>query len=208
MNCHHKHKAKGPKILLLGLGNDILSDDAIGLLVVRAIARDLRESEEIDVCETTEMGLALLDFLAGYDAALIVDSVRTGHSPPGTVHAIDAMNLRRLDVHAPHLLGVGETLVLGRQLGLAMPTRVTIAAVEVEDPYTVGTQLSAALAVALPEVLRRVHLLLQELLSALHRQTDASAEEHTRAIVGETASVGVAVAERVVHTRKGSASES
>ena len=65
------------------------------------------------------MGLALLDFITGYSAVVIVDSIQTGQAAPGFVHELDAASLKQLTGRTPHFLGVGETLALGRQLGLA-----------------------------------------------------------------------------------------
>lgn len=166
MSAPEKHETGNSRVLLLGLGNDILSDDAIGLFVVRALAGEFKNTGEIDVRETTEMGLALLDFLVGYETTLIVDSIKTGRCPPGTVHVLDPANVKKLDVHSPHFLGVGETLALGEQLGLAMPIRVKIAAVEVEDPFTIGTKLTPRLSAAFPDIVGRVRCLLQEMIAA------------------------------------------
>jgi Ni,Fe-hydrogenase maturation factor len=44
----------------------------------------------IDCRETTEMGLALLDFITGYRAVAIVDSIQTGKEAPGFLHELDA----------------------------------------------------------------------------------------------------------------------
>jgi len=151
------------KILVLGLGNDILTDDAIGLNVVRHLREELAGDERIDVRETMEMGLALLDFIVGYRAVLIVDSIQTGQSPAGTIHEVDTAGLKQLTGRTPHFLGVGETLALGRRLGLAMPQAVKILAVEVEDPFTLGTEMTPALQRAIPPVLARIRELLQEL---------------------------------------------
>ncbi len=151
------------KILVLGLGNDILTDDAIGLKVAREVARRLDGDPGVDVRETTEMGLALLDFIVGYRAVVIVDSIQTGHSPAGTIHEVDAVGLKQLTGRTPHFLGVGETLALGRQLGLVMPQKVRILAVEVEDPFTLGTEMTPALQRAIPAVLTRVRRTLGEL---------------------------------------------
>jgi hydrogenase maturation protease len=151
------------KILVLGLGNDILTDDAIGLNVVRQLRESLADDDRIDVRETMEMGLALLDFIVGYRAVLIVDSIQTGQSPAGTIHEVDAAGLKQLTGRTPHFLGVGETLALGRQLGLAMPEEVRILAVEVEDPFTLGTEMTPALQCAIPAVLVRVHQIVSEL---------------------------------------------
>lgn len=151
------------KILILGLGNDILTDDAIGLNVVRQLREELAGDDRVDVRETMEMGLALLDFIVGYRAVLIVDSIQTGQSPAGTIHEVDAARLKQLTGRTPHFLGVGETLALGRHLGLAMPQEVRILAVEVEDPFTLGTEMTPALQRAIPPVLARIRELFQEL---------------------------------------------
>jgi hydrogenase maturation protease len=142
--------------LLLGLGNDILTDDAIGLLVVRALQRELADHPFIDVRETSEMGLALLDYLNGYAEVVIVDAIQTGQAAPGSVHELDPASLKQLTGRTPHFLGVGETLALGRELGLEMPSRVKIFAIEVEDPFTLGTQMTPALQAALPAIVERV----------------------------------------------------
>jgi hydrogenase maturation protease len=144
------------KLLLLGLGNDILTDDAVGLHVVRRLRSRLAGQAGIDFRETTEMGLALLDFINGYPAVVIVDSIQTGRQPPGFLHELEATELTQLTGRTPHFLGVSETLALGRRLELPMPERVKIFAIEVEDPFTVGTALGPALEAALPGIVERI----------------------------------------------------
>jgi len=151
-------------LLLLGLGNDILTDDAVGLLVVRELRPKLASHPSIDIRETTEMGLALLDFITGYRAVAIVDSIQTGKAPPGFLHELDASALTQLTGRTPHFVGVSETLALGRQLGLAMPEQVKIFAVEVEDPFTLGTAMTPALQSALPGIVQRIAAALQALV--------------------------------------------
>ena len=145
-----------PSVLILGLGNDILTDDAVGLHVVRELRRRLADDPDLEVQETCEMGLALLDFFVDHRVVILVDSIQTGRVPPGTVHEVDATGLKQLTGRTPHFLGVGETLALGRTLELAMPERVRIFAVEVEDPFTLGTEMTGAVRQAMPEALRRV----------------------------------------------------
>lgn len=151
-----KLRPPAPRLLVLGLGNDILTDDAIGLHVVHALQRELAGQPSFDIRETTEMGLALLDFITGYRAVVIVDSIQTGKAPPGFLHELDAAALGQLTGRTPHFVGVNETLALGRQLGLAMPEHVTIFAIEVEDPFTLGTALTPALQAALPGIVARI----------------------------------------------------
>ncbi len=151
-------------ILLLGLGNDILTDDVVGLHVVRELQRELADHPSIDIRETTEMGLALLDYITGYRAVFIVDSIQTGKAAPGVLHELDAAALTQLTGRTPHFVGVSETLALGRQLGLPMPEHVSIFAIEVDDPFTLGTALTPALQAALPGIVDRIRAAVQSLL--------------------------------------------
>ena len=153
-----------PRLLLLGLGNDILTDDAIGLHVVHELQRELAGHPAIDFRETTEMGLALLDFITGFRAVAIVDSIQTGKEAPGFLHELDATALNQLTGRTPHFVGVSETLAVGKQLGLAMPEQVRVFAIEVEDPFTLGTALTPTLQAALPGIVARIRTALQPLL--------------------------------------------
>jgi len=152
------------RLLVLGLGNDILTDDAVGLRVVHALRGEMARIPSVDVRETTEMGLALLDYITGYRIVVIVDSIQTGQQPPGFLHELDAPALQQLTGRTPHFVGVGETLALGKQLALPMPEQVKIFAIEVEDPFTVGTTLSSALQAALPGIVTRICAAVRSLL--------------------------------------------
>lgn len=142
-------------ILVLGLGNDILSDDAIGLMVARELQSRFARHPLIEVHAVCEMGLGLLDYIAGHQALLVVDSVQTGKIPPGQVHEVGEADLPALPGMSPHFLGVGEILTLGRRLQHVMPGQVTIFAVEVADTTTIREQLTPPVAAALPQVVER-----------------------------------------------------
>jgi hydrogenase maturation protease len=146
----------GPRTLVLGLGNDILTDDAVGLWIARRLQEEFQGISVIEVRETCEMGLALLDHLAGFEQAFILDSIQTGRVDPGVLHELDPATLARLAGPTPHFVGVGEVLALGRQLGLEMPRRVRIFAVEVADPFSLGTSLSPSVQEAYPAIVDRI----------------------------------------------------
>jgi len=148
--------ANNGKTILLGLGNDLLTDDGIGLRVAREIHRHFDGHPSISVAESSEMGLALLDLVVGYETLIIVDAIQTQDSPPGFVHELNAEDLKTLPAVSPHFLGIGELLALGRELGLSVPVQVRIFAVEVQDCFTVGTQLTPTLEAALPDIVERV----------------------------------------------------
>ncbi|GAH17016.1 unnamed protein product [marine sediment metagenome] len=63
------------KTLILGLGNPILSDDGVGFCVAGELRGRLSQ-QEVTVMETSMTGLSLLDLLAGYDRAIIIDAIQ------------------------------------------------------------------------------------------------------------------------------------
>jgi hydrogenase maturation protease len=164
--------AAAAPVLVLGLGNDILCDDAIGLRVVRRVAEQLAASPDPDiaVAETQEMGLCLLDHIADRRDLVLVDSIQTGTAPPGHLHEMGADDLRRLAGPSPHFLGVGETLALGRQLGLAMPQRVRILAIEVAEPRVLSAAMTPALEAALPALADRTLAAARELVAKVENE--------------------------------------
>ena len=145
-----------PRLLVLGLGNDILTDDAIGLHISARLGRHLKGVAGITVTQTTQMGLALLDVVCGYEELILVDSVQTLQVPPGYLHVIADGAWTTSTMISPHFIGIGEMLALGRELGMPVPKHVTIFAIEVEDPFTVGTSLTPLLKLRLPAITRQI----------------------------------------------------
>lgn len=156
-------------ILLLGLGNDILSDDAVGLIAARELQNRFAHHPLIEVQAVCEMGLGLLDYIAGHRALLVLDSVQTGKIPPGHIHEVGEQDLPSLPGMSPHFLGVGEILTLGRRMDYIMPEVVAIFAIEVVDTSTIKEQLTPLVAAALPQVVERAAAWLTR--QALHYQT-------------------------------------
>jgi len=145
-----------PKVLVLGLGNDILTDDAVGLHIVHIVRERLAGQPDIEVKATTEMGLALLDEIVDRESLVLVDSVQTGKVPPGHIHEVGPEDLGKVFTTSPHFLGVGETLSLAKMLGLAMPRHIRIFAIEVTDPFTLSTRLTPAVEQAIASATDRV----------------------------------------------------
>jgi hydrogenase maturation protease len=137
------------RTLVLGLGNDLVGDDAVGLLVARAVRDGIVDS--VDVEESSASGMALLEVFAGYDRALVVDSVRTGRDPPGTVTELALMDVGRVVAPSLHHAGLPEMAAVAERLGLRFPKETRVLAVEVEDPYTLGAGLSESVADAVEE---------------------------------------------------------
>jgi hydrogenase maturation protease len=142
------------RTLVLGLGNELAGDDAVGLLVARALLVEL--DGVADVVESSASGLALIEILAGYDRAVIVDAILTGRDPPGTITEMSMDEVGRVLAPSAHQAGLPELAAVASRLGLGFPSRTVVLAVEVVDPYTLGAGLSEPVAWALEELVQRV----------------------------------------------------
>lgn len=132
--------------LVLGLGNPILSDDAVGVRLALDVRRALSNRTDLDVVpECSVGGLNLLDYLLGYRRAIVLDAIHTTGGTPGELYRFDATRLR----HTAHLSNIHDanfatTLSLGRRLGLRLPRDedIHIFAVEILDDRTFSRDLT------------------------------------------------------------------
>src|ERR1039457_4189410 len=78
--------ARAP-VLVLGLGNLLLSDDAAGLHLEAALQAERGDSPQVEFVDGGTQGLALLDYLSNRRAVLVLDAVGLG-AEPGSVHVL------------------------------------------------------------------------------------------------------------------------
>jgi hydrogenase maturation protease len=139
---------------VLCLGNDLLADDALGIVAAERLRRRLPTG--VEVVATTETGFRLLDYLVHARRVIVVDTVVTGCASPGTVYLVGEDDLRDTPGGSPHYVGLFEALAVGRELGEAVPDEMVIVVVEGGDCRTVGGRMGAATAKAIPVVVELV----------------------------------------------------
>lgn len=151
-------------ILLLALGNDILGDDGVALLA----ARELRDefSGRIDIVETIESGLSLMDFMEGYRRALLIDSIISGDAKPGDIREFSGEDFLGPRIPSIHRAGLPEVLGLADMLKMDFPEEIRILAMEIEDPYEFGAKLTPAVEEALPRYIEQARSILNKWLEA------------------------------------------
>lgn len=142
------------KVLVLGLGNPIITDDAVGVRLAEALREMCGDPPGVDwEPECSVGGLNLVDLLAGYDRVLLFDSIRTAGGRPGEWHRFDAAALRATQhLSNVHDANFATALELGRRLGLPLPAdaEIHIFAAEIVENRTFGESLSPELAAAWP----------------------------------------------------------
>lgn len=142
------------KILVLGLGNELLSDDGVGILTARRLRVEL--GDQADVVESSLSGISLIELFAGHQKAVVIDAVRTGRHPVGSILEFTPDDFGHVLAPSPHYSGLPEILALARQLEVEFPTEIKILAVETADTTTIGGSLSEPVAAAIAPLTERV----------------------------------------------------
>lgn len=130
-----------PSIRILCLGNELLADDAFGLVAAEGLRRRFPQME---VVFTTDAGFHLIDYLSDVQLLVVVDSIQTGNAPPGTLFVSQSSDIKSHFCPSPHYVGLFETLQLAKKLLLPVPEEVIILAVEAADCITLGGEMNPA----------------------------------------------------------------
>lgn len=151
------------RTLVLGLGNELLGDDAIGLIVVRELCKILSKSfsDKVSFVETSAFGYRLLDLIENYDRLIVIDSAIVSSSDEiGSIYVIDINDLHS-GTTVPHEMSLKDIISIGTKIGLRMPSDIRIVAIGVKDP---SFQLSENIKAALPKIVENIKNLLLEWL--------------------------------------------
>lgn len=147
---------------MLGMGNPILCDDGVGILVAQAVAARCPR-DDVAFAEASVGGMRLLSIIDGYERVIIVDAMKTPEGTPGEVHRLHPHDLpASLHASSTHDVSLPGALALGRRLGLTLPDDegLVIIGIEVEDIQTFGEECTPAVVEAIP---RAVEAVLEEL---------------------------------------------
>lgn len=146
------------KTLILGLGNPILTDDGVGIHVVRALrARTLPPG--VLFAEAGIGGLRVLEEIAGYERVILVDAILTPGGRPGEITLLEPRDLRTsLHSGSAHDLSFTIALELGRGLGMEIPedAHIKVVAIQAEDVQTLGEKMTPAVEASIPRALEAV----------------------------------------------------
>jgi hydrogenase maturation protease len=157
------------RTIVLGMGNPILCDDAVGIRLARDFRSQAKERPDVDyVIDCSVGGLNLLDLVTGYDRLIVFDSIRGGGGPPGAWYAMTGDSFREtMNLTNVHDANFTTALELGRLMDAHVPglEHVHIFAVEIVDNTTfcesMTPELEAAYSEFCPVILRQALALLQ-----------------------------------------------
>lgn len=155
------------KTIVLGLGNYILSDDAIGLILVEKIS-SMVKAPDIEFQTSEKVGFNLIELLKGYDRAVIVDSILTGKNPPGTIIEYSINELPGSPrLRCPHDVDFKTSIELAKKSGIKMPDEILILGIEIIDNLHFKQELS-------PELDKNLGSIVKSLWERIKRFSEAN----------------------------------
>jgi hydrogenase maturation protease len=145
------------KILVLGLGNPLVSDDSVGLRVAEALKSLLADLPDVEVSEDYWGGLRLMERMIGFDRAIIIDAIRSG-AQPGTVHCLLPESIATQHSASAHDVNLPTALEFGRQAGVSLPKNehIVLVGIEAEDILTFSEQCTPTVEAAIPRAVKTV----------------------------------------------------
>lgn len=140
------------KVLILGIGNILHSDDGIGVHVVnRIIESGISLPENIEIMDGGTAGYDLLPVLQGRERIIIVDALKADDAP-GSIYRFTPDNAvassARFSLHEVGILEVIRSLrLLGENPG------IEIIGIVPEDITTLDIKISPAVLESVPHVI-------------------------------------------------------
>ena len=162
--------------MIFGLGNPLLGDDGVGWAIAQeiqtrlaAVQKDLeaKSNYRVEVDSLSLGGLSLMERLAGCQKAILIDSIVTGNYPLGTVLDFEMEDLPEATIghlSSAHDVSLSTALEVGRSMGVQLPQKIVIVAVESQIVYEFSEKLSPPVAAAVPEAATLVMQLLDQLI--------------------------------------------
>jgi hydrogenase maturation protease len=139
---------------IIGLGNELRGDDAVGLLAARRLRHKVGDRAE--VIEAEMAGVDLMELMKGARVTILIDAAHSGQAP-GTVHRLDASAGpigRHIFPRSSHAIGTVEALELARAMGV-LPATVIVYGVEAGSTEA-GHTLSVPVATALDRIVEQI----------------------------------------------------
>ena len=154
------------KTVIIGLGNPIVGDDAIGIKVMEYI-RDtftLPMNTEI-LADISIAGLGLVELFRGYNKVILIDSIQTGKHPLGTVILLRTEEFSlALHTYDHHNMDIFTSLEFSDQIFDDIPKDIKIIGIEIINPMEFSDKLSLELQNKFEEIINQVYKLILEQL--------------------------------------------
>ncbi len=150
--------------LVLGVGNDILTDDGIGPKLCDFL-KEQYKGKSIQFEKLNVGGLEILEFIQGYETVIFIDAIKTVNGQIGDVYLFTPDDFKEtLHLSNLHDTNFITALELGHSLGFEIPKKMYIIAVEIKEDMVFSEYFTEELVIRYNEIKRKVVKLINELI--------------------------------------------
>jgi hydrogenase maturation protease len=144
------------KTLILGLGNDILTDDGIGPRLIKDLSGMIL-SDNVHFNVACCGGLEVVEYIKGYKQVIFIDAIRTEGGIPGDVYYFKPSDFKETShLSSLHDINFLTALNLGNTIDLDLTNDLHIIAVKIIEDMEFGDEFTAPLKARYPEILKEV----------------------------------------------------
>ena len=152
------------KTLVIGIGNEILSDDGIGPRLVSSLS-EMIDDPDVNFKTAFCGGLEIMEYIRGYERAVIIDAIHTRNGRPGNVYVFSPYDFRETsNLSNLHDVNFITALHLGDILELNLPSDLNVIAVEITEDREFSEKLTPLLEIRYPEILEEVSSLIKRII--------------------------------------------
>jgi len=155
---------KKNKILIHGIGNEIVTDDGIGPKLVKRLKGNVSRND-IDFETAFLGGLEVLEFIQGYETVIFIDAIRTRGGVPGTVYRLSPEDFNStIHLSSVHDVSFLTAVDLGKKLGLEMPEFIHIIAIEIVEDRVFDDNFSPQIQDKYEEIFKEVKEIVEDII--------------------------------------------
>lgn len=148
------------RILVLGLGNPILCDDTIGLVIIDKAEEKLKKYSKTVIFKKNATGsFDLLHEINHFDCLIIIDSLDSANHQPGTIHRCTLDNFSNLTSFYTvnwHSINLPTLLKIGELYGFDLPEEIIFFGIEGLDFTSFSEEPTPALKLAVDPVVKEI----------------------------------------------------
>lgn len=150
------------KIIIIGLGNEFISDDGVGIFVLKELKNKLlssvHDNHNFVFEELSIGGLGLLDYISGFNKCIIIDTILTRTQPPGTIFRfIQNSSTEPIKIKSSHQINLPQVVGLAKLLKIDIPDTMTIYGIEAEDITTFKIGCTEKVQEAIPKLVNMIY---------------------------------------------------
>ena len=150
------------RVLILGVGNILFSDEGIGVRAVEYLREHATFPDNVVLLDGGTLGMRLMDAIMDCDLLIVLDAV-LGEGTPGSLYRLEGDQLRNSlsFKDSMHQLDLVDTLVFCELAGHR--PKAVVVGMEPSDYQTMCPELTPVCAAQIPEMCRRA-------LEVLHQE--------------------------------------